>query len=135
MISPICRQLIMDLNIPHQPLQSLVLKLVTYEGDKIRKLEYEKRENKVDSTPADDDINVDAIVNINSANIMTMLPKDIASNLYIDIVKEIILCDYNHVEYNPKTDDDLLSSVAIVKGSHSYTLSILQALFLIWIEY
>jgi hypothetical protein len=39
-----------------------------------------------------------------------------SSNLYIDIVKEIILCDYNHVEYNPKTDDDLLSSVAIVKG-------------------
>jgi hypothetical protein len=29
--------------------------------------------------------------------------------------KKIILCDYNHVEYNPNTDDDLLSSVATVK--------------------
>lgn len=30
------------------------------------KLEYEKGKNKVDSTPADDVINADAIVNINS---------------------------------------------------------------------
>jgi hypothetical protein len=44
-----------------------------------------------------------------------MLPVDIASKLYINMLKEIILCDYNHVDYNPKTDDDLLSSVATVK--------------------
>jgi hypothetical protein len=31
------------------------------------------------------------------------------------MLKEIILCDYNHVDHNPKTDDNLLSSVAIVK--------------------
>ena len=46
---------------------------------------------------------------------MTTLQIDIASNLYINMLKEIILCDYNHVDYDPKTDDELLSSVGILK--------------------
>jgi hypothetical protein len=76
---------------------------------RLLKLEYRKRKNKVAAEYAD------GIVNINSANITAMLPVDIASKLYINMLKEIILCDYNHVDYNPKTDDDLLSSVATVK--------------------
>lgn len=62
-------------------------------------LEYEKRKNKVDFTPANYEINADAIVDINNANITTALPTDIVSNLYINMLKEIILCDYNHIDY------------------------------------
>jgi hypothetical protein len=82
---------------------------------RLLKLEYEMGKDKVNACAPADDINADAIVNINSANITTALPVDIASNLYIDMLKEIILWDYNHEDYNPKTDDNLLSSVAIVK--------------------
>jgi hypothetical protein len=32
------------------------------------------------------------------------------------MLKEIILCDYNHVEYNPKTDDGDLLSLSATKG-------------------
>lgn len=74
---------------------------------RLLKIEYNKGKNKVDAT--------DAIVNINSTNITAMLPVDIASNLYINMLKGIILSDYNHVDYGPKTDDELLSSVAIVQ--------------------
>ena len=45
-----------------------------------------------------------------------MPPVDLVSNLYIDMLKEIIICDYNYVNYNPKTDDDLLSLATSVKS-------------------
>ena len=57
--------------------------------------------------------------NVNNANIMP--PVDLVSNLYIDMLKEIIMCDYNHVDYNPKTDDDLLSLATLVKSRKKVT--------------
>ena len=50
-----------------------------------------------------------------------MPPVDLVSNLYIDMLKEIIMCDYNHVDYNPKTDDDLLSLATSVKSRKKVT--------------
>ena len=50
-----------------------------------------------------------------------MPPVDLVSNLYIDILKEIIMCDYNHVDYIPKTDDDLLSLATLVKSRKKVT--------------
>ena len=109
-------------NAGYKPNYGRITSIYIINTARLLKLEYEKkRKNKVDSTPADD---ADAITtNINSANITTALPIDIASNLYIDILKEIILCDYNHEDYNPKTDDELLSSVAIVKGRKKFNLT------------
>jgi hypothetical protein len=51
-------------------------------------------------------------------DIMTKLPIDIVSNLYIEMLKEIILCDYNHVlcYYNTKTDDGDSLSLSATKG-------------------
>jgi hypothetical protein len=41
---------------------------------------------------------------------------DIISNLYVNLLKEIILCDYNHhIDYNPKSNDDLLSLAVVAK--------------------
>jgi hypothetical protein len=37
--------------------------------------------------------------------------------------KKIILCDYNYVEYDLMTDDDLLSSVATVKRRKNVILT------------
>ena len=69
---------------------------------------------------ADGDVNADAAAsNVNNANIMP--PVDLVSNLYIDMLKEIIMCDYNHVDYNPKTDDDLLSLATSVKSRKKVT--------------
>ncbi|HET7392101.1 MAG TPA: hypothetical protein VFJ51_14895 [Nitrososphaeraceae archaeon] len=45
---------------------------------RLLKLEYEKGKNNADTT--------DAITNINTDNIMTALPIDIASNLYINML-------------------------------------------------
>lgn len=95
---------------------------------KLLKLEDEKRKNKsknkVDATAsAADDINVDSIININSTSIITILPIDIVSKLYINMLKEIILCDYNHANYNAMTDDDLLSSVKLVKSRKKVILT------------
>jgi hypothetical protein len=105
----------------YKPNYGRIINIYITNTARLLKLEDEKKgKNKVDSTPADD---ADAIVNINSANMTTALPIDIASNLYIDMLKEIILCDYNHVDYNPKTDDELLSSVAIVKGRKKVVLT------------
>ena len=56
---------------------------------------------------------------VNNANIMP--PVDLVSNLYIDMLKEIIMCDYNHVDYIPKTDDDLLSLATSVKSRKKVT--------------
>jgi hypothetical protein len=82
---------------------------------RLLKLEYDKGKNKVDATASDD---AGAITNINNANIMTKLPIDIVSNLYIEMLKEIILCDYNHVlcYYNTKTDDGDSLSLSATKG-------------------
>ena len=60
-----------------------------------------------------------AASNVNNANIMP--PVDLVSNLYIDMLKEIIMCDYNHVDYNPKTDDDLLLLATSVKSRKKVT--------------
>lgn len=73
-----------------------------------------KRGNKVDGSEPDDGINTGAIVNIKNAAMMSEPPVDIVSNLYVNMLKEIILCDYQHVGYDP-TNDDLLSSVTITK--------------------
>ena len=69
---------------------------------------------------ADRDVNADAAAsNVNNANIMP--PVDLVSNLYIDMLKEIIMCDYNHVDYIPKTDDDILSLATLVKSRKKVT--------------
>ena len=68
---------------------------------------------------ADGDVNADAASNVNNANIMP--PVDLVSNLYIDMLKEIIMCDYNHVNYIPKTDNDLLSLATSVKSRKKVT--------------
>jgi hypothetical protein len=68
---------------------------------------------------ADRYVNADAAAsNVNNANIMP--PVDLVSNLYIDMLKEIIMCDYNHVDYNPNTDD-LLSLATSVKSRKKVT--------------
>jgi hypothetical protein len=59
---------------------------------KLLRLEDEKKKNE-----ADGDVNADAAAsNVNNANIMP--PVDLVSNLYIGMLKEIIICDYNDVE-------------------------------------
>ena len=55
-----------------------------------------KNENKKKKNEADGDVNAGAASNVNNANIMP--PVDLVSNLYIDMLKEMIMCDYNHVE-------------------------------------
>ena len=85
---------------------------------KLLRLEDEKKKNK--KNEADGDVNADAgPSNVNNANIMP--PVDLVSNLYIDMLKEIIICDYNYVDYNPKTDDDLLSLATSVKSRKKVT--------------
>ena len=42
-----------------------------------------------------------------------MPPVDLVSNLYIDMLKEIIICDYNYVDYNPNTNDLLLLATSV----------------------
>jgi hypothetical protein len=37
------------------------------------------------------------------------------------MLKEIIMCDYNYVDYNPKTDDDLFSLATSVKSRKKVT--------------
>ena len=80
---------------------------------KLLSLENENKENE-----ADGDVNAGAASNVNNANIMP--PVDIVSNLYIDMLKEIIICDYNYVDYNPNTDD-LLSLATSVKSRKKVT--------------
>src|SRR6478672_7495605 len=80
---------------------------------KLLRLEDEKKKNK--KNEVDGDVNADAAAsNVNSVNIMP--PVDLVSNLYIDMLKEIIMCDYNHVDYNLKTEDDILSLATSVKS-------------------
>ncbi|HET7283826.1 MAG TPA: hypothetical protein VFI70_04005 [Nitrososphaeraceae archaeon] len=79
---------------------------------KLLRLEDEKKKNK--KNEVDGDVNADAAAsNVNNANIMP--PVDLVSNLYIGMLKEIIICDYNYVDYNPNTDD-LLSLATSVKS-------------------
>jgi hypothetical protein len=82
---------------------------------RLLKLENEKKKKN----EADRDVNADAASNVNNANIMP--PVDLVSNLYTDMLKEIIMCDYNHVDYIPKTDDDLLSLATLVKSRKKVT--------------
>src|SRR6476646_4824693 len=80
---------------------------------KLLRLEDEKKNE------ADGYVDADAAANnVNNANIMP--PVDLVSNLYIDMLKEIIMCDYNHVDYNPNTDD-LLSLATSVKSRKKVT--------------
>jgi hypothetical protein len=95
-----------------------------YEGIKrifaINAAELLRIENEKKKNEADGDVNADAVANnVNNANIMP--PVNLVSNLYIDMLKEIIMCDYNHVDYNPKTDDDLLSLATLVKSRKKVT--------------
>ena len=79
-----------------------------------------RSENMTIGPAVDRDVNADAAAsNVNNANIMP--PVDLVSNLYIDMLKEIIICDYNHVDYNPKTDDDLLSLATSAKSRKKVT--------------
>jgi hypothetical protein len=90
-----------------------IKKIYAINAAKLLRLENEKKKNK--KNEADGDVNADAAANtVNNANIMP--PVDLVSNLYIDMLKEIIICDYNYVDYNPKTDDDLLSLATLVKS-------------------
>jgi len=81
---------------------------------KLLRLEDEKKNE------ADGYVDADAAANnVNNANIMP--PVDLVSNLYIDMLKEIIMCDYNHVDYNLKTEDDILSLATSVKSRKKVT--------------
>ena len=83
---------------------------------KLLRLENEKKTKN----EADRDVNAGADArNVNNANILP--PVDLVSKLYIEMLKEIIICDYNHVDYNPKTDDDLLSLATLVKSRKKVT--------------
>ena len=83
---------------------------------RLLKLENEKKKKN----EADGYVNADAVANnVNNANIMP--PVHLVSNLYIDMLKEIIMCDYNYVDYNPNTDDDLLSLATSVKSRKKVT--------------
>jgi hypothetical protein len=89
--------------------------IYAFNAARLLRLENEKKKKN----EADRDVNADAASNVNNANIMP--PVDLVSNLYIDMLKEIIICDYNHVDYNPKTDDDLLSLATSVKSRKKVT--------------
>lgn len=79
---------------------------------KLLRLENEKKKKN----EADGDVNAGAAANnVNNANIMP--PVGLVSNLYIEMLKEIIMCDYN-----PKTDDDLLSLATSVKSRKKMTM-------------
>ena len=83
---------------------------------KLLRLENEKKTKN----EADRDVNAGADArNVNNANILP--PVDLVSKLYIEMLKEIIICDYNHVDYNPEIDDDLLSLATLVKSRKKVT--------------
>jgi len=85
---------------------------------KLLRLEDEKKK-KNKKNEVDGYVNADAAAsNVNNANIMP--PVDLVSNLYIDMLKQIIICDYNYVDYNPNTDD-LLSLATSVKSRKKVT--------------
>ena len=84
----------------YKPNYEGIKRIYAINAAKLLRLENEKKKNK--KNEADGDVNADAAAsNVNNANIMP--PVDLVSNLYIDMLKEIIICDYNYVDYNPKT--------------------------------
>ena len=102
----------------YKPNYEGIKRIYAINAARLLRLENEKKKNK--KNEADGDVNADAAAsNVNNANIMP--PVDLVSNLYIDMLKEIIMCDYNHVDYNPNTDDDLLSLATSVKSRKKVT--------------
>jgi hypothetical protein len=99
----------------YKPNYECIKTIYAINAARLLKLENEKKKKN----EADRDVNADAASNVNNANIMP--PVDLVSNLYIDMLKEIIMCDYNHVDYIPKTDDDLLSLATLVKSRKKVT--------------
>jgi hypothetical protein len=98
----------------HKPNYEGIKRIYAINAAKLLRLENEKKKNE-----ADMDVNTGAASNVNNANIMP--PVDLVSSLYIDMLREIIICDYNYVDYNPKTDDDLLSLATSVKSRKKVT--------------
>jgi hypothetical protein len=104
-------------NAGYKPNYEGIKRIYAINAARLLRLENEKKNKK--KNEADGDVNAGAAAsNVNNANIMP--PVDLVSNLYIDMLKEIIICDYNHVDYNPKTDD-LLSLATSVKSRKKTT--------------
>jgi hypothetical protein len=99
----------------YKPNYEGIKRIYAINAAKLWRREKEKRKKN----EADRDVNTGAASNVNNANIMP--PVDLVSNLYIDMLKEIIMCDYNYVDYNPKTDDDLLALATSVKSRKKVT--------------
>jgi hypothetical protein len=59
---------------------------------------------------------ISAINNNNDIVAVPPPPIDIINNLYIGMLKQIILCDYKHTDFNPTSTDSALSSfTAVIK--------------------
>ena len=59
---------------------------------------------------------ISAINNNNDIVAVPPPPIDIINNLYIGMLKQIILCDYKHIDFNPpRTDSDLLSFAVVTE--------------------
>ncbi|MGA9171087.1 MAG: hypothetical protein WBZ20_13195 [Nitrososphaeraceae archaeon] len=102
----------------YKPNYEGIKRIYAINAARLLRLENEKKKNK--ENEADGYVNADAAAsNVNNANIMP--PVDLVSNLYIYMLKEIIICDYNYVDYNPNTDD-LLSLATSVKSRKKVTM-------------
>ena len=85
-------------NAGYKPNYEGIKRIYAINTAKLLRLEDEKKKNK--KKEVDGDVNADAASsNVNNANIMP--PVDLVSNLYIDMLKQIIICDYNYVDYIP----------------------------------
>ena len=100
----------------YKPNYEGIKRIYAINSAKLLRLEGEKKKKN----EADRDVNADAAAsNVNNAKIMPA--SRLSSQSVYRYAKEIIMCDYNHVDYIPKTDDYLLSLATSVKSRKKVT--------------
>jgi hypothetical protein len=107
-------------NAGHKPNYEKIKSVYAVNAAKLLKLEAEKNKKRNKIPLANDERASSICNNNNNTDIIAAVPSspiiDIIDNLYIDMLKQIILCDYKHTDFNPPSTDSALSSfVAITK--------------------
>jgi hypothetical protein len=107
-------------NAAYKPNYEKIKNVYAVNAAKLLKLEAEKKKrNKI--SLSNDDEDASSCNNNDNADIIAAVPSpspiiDIINNLYIGMLKQIILCDYKHTDSSPPcTDSDLSSFAAVTK--------------------
>ena len=101
-------------NAGHKPNYEKIKNVYAVNATKLLKLEAEKNKKRNKIFLANDEHASICNNNNNNTDIIATVPSpsiiDIIDNLYIGMLKQIILCDFKHIDFNPPNTDSALSS-------------------------